>query len=175
MSQGRWIVTSGACHSIIIATVFAFPSHAACADPPVDWKAHGLPPAEEQRWIEAVKNHRTRDGTTVMEVLRHAEQMRPQRFKLAAIEVGYNGASSEPDAVMISYFIGMKRLDGDSYSIVYAITRSGKEIQLNVPKYSATGDSDLDALEGGRDSFLLKMDAFYKETCIDPDTYAELC
>jgi hypothetical protein len=109
-----------------------------------------------------------------MEVLKHAEQMRSQRFKVAAIEVVYN-SSGEPDAVMISYFIGMKRLDGDSYSFGYEIKRSGKEIRLNVPKYSNTDDSDINALEGGRDSFLLKIDELYKDSCIDPDTYAELC
>lgn len=55
-----------------------------------------------------------------MEVLTHAEQMRPQPFKVASIELVYN-SSGEPDAVMISYFIGMKRLDGDSYSFGYEI------------------------------------------------------
>lgn len=159
---------------MIGAILFTFLSHAACADPPAGWKAHALPPAEEKRWIETVKNHKTRDGTTVMEVLKHAEQMRSQRFKVAAIEVVYN-SSGEPDAVMIRYFIGMKRLDGDSYSFGYEIKRSGKDIRLNVPKYSNTDDSDINALEGGRDSFLLKIDELYKDSCIDPDTYAELC
>jgi hypothetical protein len=99
----------------------------------------------------------------------------PKRFKLAAIEVGYNGASGEPDAVVISYFIGMKRLNGDSYSIGYDIKLKGKEIQLSVPKNPSTDDTPINALEGGRDSFLLEIDEFYKETCVDPDTKAKLC
>lgn len=160
---------------IISAIVFTFLSHAAYAAPPTGWKAHELPPAEEKRWIETVKTHKTTDGATVMEVLKHAEQMRPKRFKLAAIEVGYNGASGEPDAVVIGYFIGMKRLDGDSYSIGYDIKLNSKEIQLSVPKNPATDDTPINALGGGRDLFLLKIDEFYKETCIDPNTNAKLC
>jgi hypothetical protein len=100
---------------------------------------HELPPAEEKRWVETVKTHKTLDGATVMEVLKHAEQMRHKRFKLAAIEVGYDGASGEPEAVVIIFFIGMKRLDG--YSIGYDIKRNGKEIQLSVPKNPATDDT----------------------------------
>ncbi|MGH6838101.1 MAG: hypothetical protein ACREDT_04740 [Methylocella sp.] len=161
--------------SIVSAILFTFLSHAAYAEPPTRWKAHELPPAEEKRWIETVETHKTTDGATVMEVLKHAEQMRPKRFKLAAIQVGYNGASGEPDAVVISYFVGMKRLDGDSYSIGYDIKLNGKEIQLSVPRIPATDDTPINALEGGRDSFLLKVDEFYKDTCIDPDTNAKLC
>jgi hypothetical protein len=175
VSQGRWIAMTTALRSIISAILFTFLSHAAHAEPPTNWKAHELPPAEEKRWIETVKTHKTTDGATVMEVLKHAEQMRPKQFKLAAIEVGYNGASGEPDAVMISYFIGMKRLDGDSYSIGYDIKLNGKEIQLSIPKNPYTDDTPINALEVGRDSFLLKIDEFYKETCIDPDTNAKLC
>ncbi len=101
--------------------------------------------------------------------------MRPKRFKLATIEIGYNGASGEPDAVMISYFIGMKRLDGDTYSIGYDIKPNGKEIQLSIAKNPYTNDTPINALEGGRNSFLLKIDELYKDTCIDPDTNAKLC
>ncbi len=42
---------------------------------------------------------------------------------------------------MISYFIGMKRLDGDDYTIGYEIKRNGKEIELSVPKNSVTDDT----------------------------------
>lgn len=175
MNQGRRTTTTTALRSIISANLFAFVSHAAYAAP-TGWKAHELPPADEKRWIETVKTHKTIDGATVMEVLKHAEQMRPKRFKLAAIEVGYNGASGEPDVVMICYFIGMKRLDGDSYcDLMYQIKLNGKEIQLAAPKNPVTNDTMINALEGGRDSFLLKIDSSYKDTCIDPDTNAKLC
>ena len=173
MSQGQWIAMAAAHRSIISVSLFTFLSHAACADPLTGSKVHELPPAEEKRWVETVKTHKTLDGATVMEVLKHAEQMRPKRFKLAAIEVGYNGASGEPEAVVIIFFIGMKRLDG--YSIGYDIKRNGKEIQLSVPKNPATDDTPINSLESGRDSFLLKIDEFYKEDCIDPDTNAKLC
>jgi hypothetical protein len=110
-----------------------------------------------------------------MEVLKYVEQMRPKRFKLGTIEVGYNCGSGEPDAVMIGYFIGMKRLDGDEYSFGYDIKRNGKEIELIVPKNPVTEDTIINASEGGRDTFLLNIDQFYKDTCIDFETHAKLC
>jgi hypothetical protein len=162
-------------HRTLVAGIFfTFLSYATYADPPKDWKAHELSPAEEKRWIDAVKNHKTSDGATVMEVLKYAEKMRPKRFKLAEIQIGYN-YSGEPDEVMISYFIGMKRLDGDDYTIGYEIKRNGKEIELSVPKNSVTDDTPINALEGGRDSFLLKIDQLYKDDCIDFETHAKLC
>jgi hypothetical protein len=68
--KGRWIAMTTAQRSIICAILFTFLSHAAYAAPPTGWKAHELPPTEEQRWIETVKNHKTADGATVVEVLR---------------------------------------------------------------------------------------------------------
>src|ERR1700730_10076099 len=62
--------------SIVSVSLFSFLSHAACADFPTGSKVHELPPAEEKRWVETVKTHKTLDGATVMEVLKHAEQMR---------------------------------------------------------------------------------------------------
>jgi hypothetical protein len=112
---------------------------------------HALSPAESKRWVDAVKTHKTLDGATVMEVLKYVEQMRPKRFRLGTIEVGYNCGSGEPDAVMIGYFIGMKRLEGDEYSFGYDIKRNGKEIELIVPKNPVTEDTIINALEGGRD------------------------
>jgi hypothetical protein len=161
--------------SIIGAILFACLSHAAYAEPPKGWKAHALSSAEEKLWLDAVKTRKTNDGATVMEVLKYAEQMRPKRFKLGTIEVGYNGASGEPDAVMIGYFIGMKRLPGDEYSFGYDIKRNGKEIEVIVTKNPITDDTILNALEGGRDSFLVKIDKDYKDTCIDFETHEKLC
>lgn len=173
MSQGRWIAMATTCRSILGAILITFQSHGAYAEPPANWKAHELPPDEEKRWIETVKTHKTLDGATVMQVLKHAEQMRPKQFKLAAIEVGYNGATGEPESVMISYFIGMKRLDGDDYSIVYEIKRNDKKIKLSLAK--RTYDTPFNALEAGRDSFLLMIDDLYRDTCIEPKTNAKLC
>jgi hypothetical protein len=162
--------------SIVSAFFFISMSQAAYADPPKGWKAHELSPAEEKRWIDAVKNHKTSDGATVMEVLKYAEQMRPRRFKLGTIDVGYGGATGEPDGVGIGYFIGMKRLDGDSYTdLWYDIKLNGKEISVIVPKNPVTDDTPINSLEGGRDSFLLKIDQLYKDDCIDFETHAKLC
>jgi len=154
---------------------FAFLSHASYAEAPTGWKAHELSPVEEERWIDAVKTHKTIDGATVMEVLKYAEQMRPKRFKLAALEIGYDGDSGEPDCVLIHYFIGMKRLEGDSYNIGYCIKLNGKEIRVSVRNNPVTDDTPDNALEGGRDSFLLNIDKLYNEICVDSDTNATLC
>jgi len=70
----------------------------------------------------------------------------------------------------------MKRLDGDSNcDLEYDVKLNGKEIRLIVPKNPFTDDTAINALEGGRDSFLLKIDEFYKDTCLDPDTKAKFC
>ena len=34
---------------------------------------------EEKRWIDAVKNHPTFDGATVLQVLQYAEKLRPSK------------------------------------------------------------------------------------------------
>ncbi len=78
-------------HRTLVAGIFfTFLSYAAYADPPKDWKAHELSPAEEKRWIDAVKNHKTSDGATVMEVLKYPKKCGPsgsnsQRYKLVTI------------------------------------------------------------------------------------------
>jgi hypothetical protein len=118
-------------------------------------------------------------GSAISQIIDDVEQGRDlTKYLSRRVKIGFElppRPGTKKDAVLISYFIGMKRLDGDSYSFGYEIKRSGNEIQLVVPKYSSADDSLINALEGGRDSFLLKIDAFYKEICIDPDTYAELC
>jgi hypothetical protein len=74
-----------------------------------------LPSREERHWIDAVKNHRTMDGATVLQVLQYAEQLRPSEFKFEFNGVGYNGATGAPDGVSISYWIGAKRLKDDYF------------------------------------------------------------
>ena len=53
-----------------------------------------LPPSEEKRWLDAVKNHVTTDGATVLQVLEYTEKMRPDKFKFAISAVGNNGANT---------------------------------------------------------------------------------
>lgn len=152
---------------------FAIICQATFADPPKGWNAHELSPAEEKRWIETVKTHKTRDGATVMGVLKYAEQMRPTRFKLGPIDVVYGGDDGEPDGVAIDYFIGMKRLKDDAFSIIFEIIRKGKEIEIHIPW--ERGYDNVTALETGRDAFLRMIDEVYGEECIDIKTNEKLC
>ena len=95
-----------------------------CAGAQETFKPHVLPLTEERAWTNAVKSHKTKDGATVEQVLRFAEKMRPKEFKAGAVEVGYNGATGEPDAVMIEYRIGARRLSGDLFvNLSYVVER----------------------------------------------------
>lgn len=136
------------------------------SQPTKTWKAHELTPEEEKRWIETVKNHKTGDGKTVMEVLKYAEKMRPKKFKLAEIEAVYDGGSGEPDGVAISYFIGMKRQHDDEYSVIYGVKRTGNGIELDIAESAK-------ALEGGQDSFLIWIDDEYENVYTEPQTDAK--
>jgi hypothetical protein len=135
-----------------------------------------LPPREEERWVDAVKNHVTTDGATVLQVLQYTEKMRPDKFKFAFSGVGYNGATGEPDGVPISYWIGAKRLKDDYYvDLGYDIERDGQNIKVIVPKNPYDTETTVHALEGGRNSFLLYIDKTYDDICIDAETKTKLC
>jgi hypothetical protein len=132
-----------------------------------------LSPSEERQWIEAVQNHRTIDGATVLQVLQYTETMRPGKFKFGSIDVGYNGASGDPEGVAIEYWIGMKRLEDDAFlDLGYMIERDGYSLKIIPPGELETTAR---ALEGGRDSFLLLIDKRYEQDCIDVETRAKLC
>lgn len=87
---------------------------------------HALSKADDARWIAVVRDHRTRDGSTVAEVLAYAERMRPKHFKAGSFEAGYNGATGRPEAVAIGYWLGTQRTPGDSYvDLGYEMTPDG--------------------------------------------------
>lgn len=143
---------------------------------PPGWKAKELPAAEEKRWIDAVKNRPTADGATVLQVLEYAQQLRPNRFKFGAFDIGYNGGSAEPETVSIAYWIGAKRLDGDDYvDLGYDVKREGGKLVITAPQNQYVSDTIINALEKGRTPFLIYIDAMYQETCIDSETKAKLC
>lgn len=152
------------------------PGFTAQADPPPGWKAKELSPAAEKKWIEAVKQRKTADGATVWQVLQFAEKMRPNKFKVGSIDVGYNGESGDPEAVDIGYWIGLKRLDDNSYvDLGYEIKMDGEIISVIPPKNEYTTDTATNAMEMGRESFITYLDRMYKLTCIDAETYEKLC
>ena len=131
---------------------------------------------EEKRWIDAVKNHPTFDGATVLQVLQYAEKLRPSKFKIGSIDVGYGGGDGEPDGVAVGYWIGQKRLAGDSYiGLWYDIKREGASLKVTPAKNDMTDETIVKALEGGRDNFLLYIDKMYEKTCIDSETKARFC
>jgi hypothetical protein len=128
-----------------------------------------LPSAMEAKWIQSVKHHRTKDGSTVSEVLAYAERMRPRKFKAGRFEVGYNGATGSAETVGIGYWIGAKRSPDDAFvDLGYHMSSAGQV--MPVPNDEAFAS----ALEGGRDTFLRAVDETYRETCA-PDPNAPTC
>lgn len=124
-----------------------------------------LPKAIEAQWIDTVKHHRTQDGATVAEVLAYVQKMRPSEFKTGSFDVGYNGADGEASGVYIGYWLGAKRLPGDSYvDLGYDMTPDGQVKPVSSDEVMTT------ALEGGRDRFLQAVDEAYTLDCHpDPD------
>jgi len=119
-----------------------------------------LPNAVEAKWIQTVKNHRTKDGSTVSDVLAYAQLMRPRKFKAGRFDVGYNGATGRPETVAIAYWIGAKRSPDDAFvDLGYRMSPAGQV--LSVP----TDEAFTRALESGRDAFLRAVDDAYRETC----------
>src|SRR5262249_6213933 len=124
-------------------------------------------------WIEAVKNHRTTDGATVIEVLQYAEVLRPEQFKIGEFDIIYDQAG-EPVGVDIGYFIGLKRGKDDEFiDLAYNIAKYGGTIELVIRDHPASAPTT--AIEGGRRSFITYVDQVYKDTCIDRKSGAKLC
>ena len=129
-------------------------------------KPHLLSQAEERAWIRAVRSHKTGDGATVEQVLRIAEKMRPREFKAGALEIGYNGATGDPEAVGIDYWIGAKRLKGDALiNLGYSVRKAGGGLEPRPFSWPIS-----QALERGRDAFLLAVDEAYSIECVNPET-----
>jgi hypothetical protein len=152
-----------------VAAIVALVSPALYADN-APHKPHALSAAEERKWIAAFESHAASDGATALEVLRFAEKMRPREFKLSSIEVGYNGATGEPDAIVIFYWTGQMRLPGDRYSAGYDVHRTGDQLVLT-PEVDDVSQS----IERGRQAFMEQMDSKYDLDCVDPDTHRKSC
>lgn len=139
------VVAAGLCGSATLATP----------------KLKILPAATEANWIQTAKQHWTKDGATVAEVLAYAEKTRPRVFKAGPIEVGYNGASGVADAVTIGYWIGTKRTPDDAFiDLNYAMSPDGRVMPVSPDAQTTT------ALENGRLAFLRAVDDAYQDTCL---------
>jgi len=146
------------------------------AEPPQGWKAKELSQVDEKKWIEAVKQRKAADGATVWQVLQYAEKMRPKKFKVGAIEVGYNGRSGDADGVGVGYWIGMKRLEGDSFTdLWYDIEIKESKARAIPRENNYTSETITNAIEFGRDKFLIYIDDMYAQTCMDTETKHKLC
>jgi hypothetical protein len=134
-----------------------------------------LTPAVAAVWVQAVNGHTTADGSTVAQVLAYAHAKRPGKFAYRALtgedDIGYNGATGEPDGVSLMYWIGSKRSPDDSYvDIGYSMTPQGQVIAPTVSDKPA-----ILALEGGRQSFVKWVDEAYEQDCRDLQTNKFTC
>ncbi|MBB5606946.1 MULTISPECIES: hypothetical protein [unclassified Janthinobacterium] len=146
-------------------------------EPPTEFKAQPLSPGEEKRLIKAAQSQKTDDGATVLQVLQHAEKMRPRKFKLAGFDIFYQH-DGKPSSVGICYWIGSHRLDDDKYcDIGYTISADHQTLKADVGLVTPEEELELSVskLNRGRDRFLKEVDERYENECIDYDTKKKLC
>jgi hypothetical protein len=149
----------------------------AAIETPTEFKTQPLSPAEEKRLIKAAQNLKTDDGATVLQVLQHAEKMRPRQFKLAGFDIFYT-YDGKPSSVGICYWIGSHRLDDDKYcDIAYAMSADHQTLKADVGSVTPEEEQELTVskLNRGRDRFLKEVDERYENECIDYDTKKKLC
>ena len=106
--------------------------------------------------------------------MRYAEKLRPKEFKVGDFGAAYNGATGEPDAVAIDFWIGAKREAGDAFSILFEVKDKEGKVVVEDPK-TKYGGTAAEATASGRDGLLLFIDEQYRENCIDNETDAKLC
>lgn len=142
------------------------------------FKAQQPSKADALRLIKMAESQVTDDGSTVVEVLRYAEKMRPGIFKLSGpFDFGYkyDGTLS---SVGVCYWIGAKRNKGDEYcDLSWDISSDKKNITATKSDINAGGSEEITSisLQAGRDAFLDNIDAFYQITCINPTTGKKYC
>lgn len=141
-------------------------------------KAQELPADVAAALKAQARDMKTDDGSTVIEALRYAEQMRPNVFKLAGpFEFGYS-EDGTLGSLYGCFFIGMKRLPDDTYcAIQWEVTKDHKSLValLERTRENAMRYSTMYALMDGRDAFLREIDDMYHENCIDSKTGEKLC
>ena len=159
---------------VLAASALLFAAGPAAADEGQPTRAHELAPAREAAWIAAVQNLKTDDGTTVLQALRSAEELRPSEFKFGDFGAGYDGASGEPEGVAIDFWIGAKREPDESFGILFDVKDQDGEVTVARPK-SRNGGTAAEAIVSGRDELLRFIDRLYRENCTDPDTGGKRC
>ena len=120
-----------------------------------------LSPAEEQKWIGAVKAHQTADGHTVIEVVGLVEKRAHGHFKVASYDVLYDW-KGHPSTVAISYWIGAKRARDLTFAdLGYPMNRNG-----TIGQISFSDQPTLSALEKGVDAMLREVEDRYRMDCL---------
>jgi len=152
---------------ILASTMLAIIAFEAVAAAP----AGVLSNADEQRWIAAVKAHKTGDGRTVADVLSAVEKRSHGRFKVAGYDVMYDW-KGQPAEVAIQYWIGSKRARDLVFSdLAYPMNRNG-----TIGKLSLTDRPTLGALEKGVEALQAEVDEHFRRDCpADATMRSESC
>ena len=128
---------------------------------------------DEKRWVDTFKAYKTADGATILHVLQFVEKLRPRQFKFSFDDsIGYSTTTGMPTTVGVSFYLGMKRLDGDQFGMGADVSVEGNQISLRFR--DATGSAH-EALLRGRDAFLTFVDQEYQSACIDGQTKRRMC
>lgn len=142
------------------------------------FKAQQPTQTEAAHLIGMAESRKAADGVSTKEVLRYAEKLRPKIFKLAGgFDFGYD-SEGKLSTVGVCYWIGAKRSKDDAYcDISWDISKDKKSISPSIGSLTGKAATSLTVmrLEAGRDAFLQSIDAFYKDTCIDPNTRKKYC
>lgn len=133
---------------------------------------HVLSDAESQRWIAAAKAQRTADGVTLLEALRHAQTLRPDKFRFGKFAIGYDARTGEPDAVTVETWIGTNRRPDDTSNIMLPIKRSGDKVSVVIPRAAGLF---LDGLRKGQNALVTAIDEQYQDVCINYKSRAKTC
>jgi hypothetical protein len=138
---------------------------------PAAVKEQPLSAKDEKALIHAAENQVTPDGATVLQVIQHAEKMRPKEFKAGPFEILYT-SEGKPTSVGVCYWIGSKRLEGDKYcDISFSFSPDHKSFKPEIGSVSKELQQETAVVKllQGRDVFLKAVDDFYTEACVGPD------
>lgn len=131
-------------------------------------KAKPLTAVEERSLIAMAQNHITADGSTVLEVLRYAERMRKNYFKVSSSDVFYNDDGT-PSEVVICYFSGPKHVKNQDEicDINFSISADHKSVSPRISTVTGLTEKEnkdltqqftITKLMLGRSSFLASID-----------------
>jgi hypothetical protein len=124
-------------------------------------KVRTLSGAEAARWVSALENTRTKDGSTVLDVLTYAMIQSPFRF--FDIGVGYNGASGLPTSVGVEYWlsVGTNSPSTDSHGLGFAVQLDGERLTFSPDLNDELGVAVME----GKAAFLRAIELCVRRRC----------